>query len=291
MARVLIVEDDKSMNDILVATLTDVELEVRSAFHGKEALEICRDESFELLVTDVRLPGMDGVELIEKLKPAETGMKCIVITGYADFDTPARAIRLNVDDYLIKPFSLRYFLGSVQRVLNQEAEKSTKRALFSQLFERFGLSLGNATDSKFEGMVRKREQAFRSFYVGIRSGCLKQASGAVLYSSLESLEGRFRSLMNDRTTEETKIDRLGNSYRKIQNRLASLEIGEEEDEGTQGTLPLTSFAPLFRAIKESEISFGDLLYAPLLRKTPDSRLEPLIEILELKRKLWPGLAS
>ena len=48
-----------------------------------------------------------------------------------------------------------------------------------------------------------------------------------------------------------------------------------------------TFKPLFHAIKSGEVSFGDLLYAPLLRKTPDSRFEAQAELLELKRKLWP----
>ena len=151
--------------------------------------------------------------------------------------------------------------------------------------------MGNVKNHDFEAMVRKREDAFRGLFVGTRSGFLGQGSGAVIYSRLETLEAPFRRLMNDAEAEVPKIERLRDCYAEIHEDLASMDAEANEHKQSQEVLPLSLFAPLFRAIKESEISFGDLLYAPLLRKTPDSRLESLTELLELKRRLWPGLAS
>jgi CheY-like chemotaxis protein len=291
MASVLVIEDDKSMNAILVSTLTDDDHDVQSVFTGEDAIDLCQTESFDLVITDVRLPGKDGVETIGELKKIHPKLKCIVITGYASEDTPVRAIRLKIDDYLFKPFSFRYFLQSVQRVLEQEAERKSKRDLFSKLFDRFGLSMGDDKDDKLEDLVNSRQEAFRGLFVGTRSGYLSQYNANEIYTSLESLESKFRRLLNSPKASSALIRELEESYRDIHEQLALLEIGAKEDTVIRETLEVEVFAPLFEAIKDSQISFDDLLYAPLLRKTPDSRFETLSELLALKRKLWPGTAQ
>lgn len=287
MAKVLVVEDDKSMNEILVTTLTDEDHEVQPAFSGDEALDYCKAQSYDLLITDVRLPGADGVETLARLREQQPELKCIVITGYAQEDTPVRAIRLNVDDYLFKPFSLAYFLRAVDRVLGEEHEKKSKKAMFAKLFQRFGLSMGDDNDSKLVGLVRERQESFRGLYVGARSGYLNQQAANEIYVSLESLEADFRKLLNAKSSTADQIFDLQEHYTDIHERLALCEIGAQ-DETQRPILPQESFAPLYTAIKDSEISFEELLYAPLLRKTPDSRFETLSELLELKRKLWPA---
>lgn len=288
MAKVLVVEDDKSMNEILVTTLTDEDHEVQPAFSGDEALDYCKAQSYDLLITDVRLPGADGVETLARLREQQPNLKCIVITGYAQEDTPVRAIRLNVDDYLFKPFSLAYFLKAVDRVLGEEHEKKSKKAMFKKLFQRFGLSMGDDNDSKLVGLVRERQESFRGLYVGARSGYLNQHAANEIYVSLETLEAEFRKLLNAKNSTADQIFDLQEHYTDIHERLALCEIGAQ-DEAERPTLPKESFAPLYTAIKDSEISFEELLYAPLLRKTPDSRFETLSELLDLKRKLWPAL--
>ena len=289
MARVLVVEDDSSMNEILVSTLTDDEHEVVSVFTGQEAIDWCKSLNFDLVLTDVRLPGIDGVETLEQIKRLQPKVRCIVITGYASEDTPVRAIRLNVDDYLFKPFSLKYFLNSVNRVLGQEEERKSKRALFSKLFARFGLSMGNDEDSKLETMVKERQEAFRGLFVGTRSGYLNRVAAASIYARLESMENKFRKLMNSPEVDTALIVDVRESYTEVHERLALFELGADDVDAAGGpTISMEEFNPLYTAIKESEITFDDLLYAPLLRKTPDVRFETLNELLELKRKLWPG---
>ncbi len=291
MAKVLVIEDDKSMNDILVSTLTDDGHDVRSVFTGEESVDLCRESEFDLVITDVRLPGMDGVETIAELKSIQPKLRCIVITGYASEDTPVRAIRLKVDDYLFKPFSLLYFLQSVTRVLDREKERKSKLALFGKLFARFGLSMGDDQEQKLEDLVSCRQEAFQGLFVGTRSGFLSQYTANEIYTSLESLEGKFRKVLNSSHASSGVIRELRNKYADVHDRLALLEIGAVEDTTLRPILTVEEFAPLYDAIKKSDISFGDLLYAPLLRKTPDSRFETLGELLQLKRKLWPSTAG
>lgn len=291
MAKILVVEDDESMNEILVSTLAEEDHEVQSAFNGPSALELCEKNQFDLVVTDVRLPGIDGVEMFHKLRKLLPKVKCIVITGYAAEDTPVRAIRLRIDDYLFKPFSLMYFLKSVNRALEEEEEKQEKKALFSKLFARFGLLSSKPREDALEALVEERQDAFRGLYVLIRSGYLSERAALEVYTKLELLESKFRTLLHKKDADTSRLNEVGAMYTAIKQRLEGFKAGKAEEAPNTGVLPPDEFTPLFKAILDSEISFEDLLYAPLLRKTPDSRFETLGELLELKRKLWPETAA
>ncbi|MFA7483765.1 MAG: hypothetical protein WC314_24920, partial [Vulcanimicrobiota bacterium] len=215
-------------------------------------------------------------------------IKCIVITGYASEDTPVRAIRLNVNDYLFKPFSLAYFLNTVTRVLHQEEEARTRKDLFSELFSRFGLSIGDDDDALLEELVLEREEAFQGLYVGIRSVFLDENAARELYATLENLESEFRKQMNAVNAEPAITKRMKGEYRDVGERLALLKAGATEDTADLFGMEEEVFKPLYHAIKRGEVGFGELLYAPLLRKTPDSRFEPQTELLDLKHRLWPA---
>ncbi|MCA9777214.1 MAG: response regulator [Candidatus Eremiobacteraeota bacterium] len=285
MGRILVVEDDESMNEILVSTLSDAGHEVKSVFNGEEAVNLCQEVWFDLVITDVRLPGIDGVETLSRLKDIQFALKFIVITGYASEDTPVRAIRLSVDDYLFKPFSLRYLLESVERVLNQEEDKKSKLDLFEALFSEVGLTPAEDSHKLLESLVDARQEAFRGLYVGIRSGYLSQTKAAEIYTDLEALEDAFRNELHVIEKDKSNALKLQAHYSDIHQRLALLKSGDQV--GTKPRIPARLFQPLFDAVKKSAITFEELLYAPLLRKTPEERFEALTELLALKRKLWP----
>ncbi len=121
---VLVIEDDPEMREVLVESLEDAGFEVIGAASGLEAMAVASSRNFDLVVSDVRMAGMDGLESLTRLKSSQPELRTIVITGFASRDSPARAIRLQVDDYLLKPFGLEDFLKSVQRVLESGSRKS-----------------------------------------------------------------------------------------------------------------------------------------------------------------------
>lgn len=297
MSRILVVEDDEQMNSMLELCLSSLDHTVATAFSGPQGIELCRQDTFDLIVTDVRLPGMDGVEMLGNIKKIQPGLKSIVITGYASDDTPIRAIRCQVSDYLFKPFSLQYFMDSVARTLNTEKEKASKLQLFGRLFSKFGLSMRRSQDRALEWLVEERDMAFRFLFVGTRTKYLSQREASELYSKLETLEARYRRLLNEESPKESVVKAIESAYQGIQMHDASplplemLEGGQAKDAPPPRVISREEFEPLYNAVKNSEISFEDLLYAPLLRITPDSRFETMQELLELKRKLWPEVPA
>lgn len=284
MAKILVVEDDESMNEVLAETLEDEGHEVSSVFNGQAALQRVRNNRFDLVVTDVRLPGLDGVETLSQIREEDPSVKCIVITGYASADTPIRAIRLKVDDYLFKPFSLEYFLNSVKRTLDQEKEQESKFKLFqklSNLVEKY-------RDNALVELVAERQEAFRGLYLGTRSGYLQYPAASEVYHRLEVLEDRFRALLNAGKTDNKAARDLQAAYTEVSNRISTLESGGAPIE-SDIDIPSEQMKALFNAIKGSQMGLDDLQYAPLLRKTPDNRFETLQELLVLKHRLWPEL--
>lgn len=283
MARVLVVEDDPSMKNILVDTLEDEGHDVKSAGDGKLATSLTRNNTFDLVISDVRLPGMDGVEVLTELRNIQPGVKCIVITGYASEDTPARAIRLGVDDYLFKPFSLTYFLKIVDRVLQSEQEREQKSSLLRKLFS----FLEKSDKEALRELVAEREEAYRGLYLGARSGYLSKAASHEVYSKLEDLETWFRAILNKDKNDLPEIHAVRDKYTELGNRIAELELSNISADVSDG-VPKEQFDALFEAVKSSHIGLDDLQYAPLLRNTPDERFEAHAKLLDLKHHIWPN---
>jgi two-component SAPR family response regulator len=115
----LVVDDDELVRDSLELEAADAGYRVACAASGSEALALARHNHFDVVVCDIRMPGMDGLEVIERLKRLQPYIRTIVITGYASPDTPVRALKMRVDDYLLKPFDGPAFLASVRQVLDR----------------------------------------------------------------------------------------------------------------------------------------------------------------------------
>ena len=130
---ILVVEDDELMLAALEILLEDEGYEVTTASSGIEAIELAKDKEFDLVVSDVRMAEMDGIETISNVKEQQPDARSIVITGFASPDVPVQAIKMGVDDYIMKPFDDRQFLASVKRCLeNYKLQKAYTSGLQSQ---------------------------------------------------------------------------------------------------------------------------------------------------------------
>ena len=113
MAKILVVEDDEAMNDVLVRSLAGLGHESCSALNSAQAMELAISHTFSLIITDVILPGQDGIECLTMIRSLQPNVRCIVITGYARKEIPAQAVEQRISDYLVKPFTLEQFLTEV----------------------------------------------------------------------------------------------------------------------------------------------------------------------------------
>lgn len=126
---ILVVEDDLDFLDMLSEMLRHEGYEVFAAENGENALEIAQERAFDLVVTDVKLGGIDGLDTLAKLKHGNSELQSLVITGYATEADSVRAISLGVGNYLRKPFTLPDFMRAVNQ-LAEEIHRERKMARF-----------------------------------------------------------------------------------------------------------------------------------------------------------------
>ena len=117
--RVLVVDDEEAIRDLIAKTLTMADYEVNTASDGQAALDALKDADFDLLITDLRMPGMDGLTVIRQARRLSPSLPIIIITGYSTEASAIEAINLGVCGYLTKPFRLPRILSVAARALGE----------------------------------------------------------------------------------------------------------------------------------------------------------------------------
>lgn len=154
---ILLIDDDPLMVEALSLLLGDDGYDVATASSGLEAVGRAAERTFDLVISDVRMAGMDGIQTLTQLRERSPSTRAILITGYASPDTPVLAIKLGVDDYLVKPFDDREFLKSVRRSMETARTQREHETMLKQQWRDFAsvvrlLSAGvEARDPFFEG--------------------------------------------------------------------------------------------------------------------------------------------
>jgi CheY-like chemotaxis protein len=117
--QILLVEDDALVRSFAVKLLQQSGYRVRQAESAKDALEKCGGDAIDLLVSDVVMPGMNGIELADELGRERPEMKVLFLSGYADHETLENRVLQSDSTFLAKPFAVGEFLQTVRRLLDQ----------------------------------------------------------------------------------------------------------------------------------------------------------------------------
>lgn len=117
MIRVLIVEDEKPISELIRLSLSKAGYYCLCAYDGAEAANILEKELFDLVLLDVMLPGVSGFELLEYIQP--TGTPVIFITAKNSLDDRVKGLRMGAEDYIVKPFEIMELLARVEVVLRR----------------------------------------------------------------------------------------------------------------------------------------------------------------------------
>jgi excisionase family DNA binding protein len=119
--RVLVVDDEASIRDLLSKTLALAEYDVDTAPDGTSALDRLRAVSYDLLIADLKMPGMDGLTLIRQAKRIKADLPVIIITGFSTESSAIEAVNLGVAGYLTKPFRVPQVLAAASKALGAPA--------------------------------------------------------------------------------------------------------------------------------------------------------------------------
>ena len=118
--RILIVDDEVATCEVLAQRLSKEGYSCVLAHNGKEALHHFYKEHFSLMISDIKMPEMDGLELLKKVKTLGPQMMVIMMTGYAEVDTVVKALHFGAYDFILKPFDLDLVVFSVKKALDKK---------------------------------------------------------------------------------------------------------------------------------------------------------------------------
>jgi excisionase family DNA binding protein len=117
--RVLVVDDEASIRELLSKTLALAEYDVDTAPDGRTAIERLRLGQYDLLIADLKMPGLDGLSLIREAKRLKADLPVIIITGFSTESSAIEAVNLGVAGYLTKPFRVPQVLAAAARALGE----------------------------------------------------------------------------------------------------------------------------------------------------------------------------
>jgi len=130
---ILIAEDEEITLKHLLSTLQKEGYEVSGLSNGRKALERMEEENFDVLIADIKMPGLTGIELLEKIKEKDIETEVIIITGYGSIDSAVAAMKKGAYDYITKPFDLDEMLLKVKKIYDEKVLKKEIVALKTSL--------------------------------------------------------------------------------------------------------------------------------------------------------------
>ncbi|MGD9238084.1 MAG: response regulator, partial [Desulfobacterales bacterium] len=113
--KILLVDDEKDIREILSLALVDMGYTVMEAENGVEALRIFKETQPALVLTDIKMPGMDGIELLQKIKRENPEVEVVMITGHGDMDLAIKSLKFEATDFITKPINVDALEIALQR--------------------------------------------------------------------------------------------------------------------------------------------------------------------------------
>lgn len=228
---ILIVDDDAGVRESIGGVLADEGFRVRYAADGVEAIARAGEERPDLVLLDVWLPGMDGIQVLERLRAEHEGLPVIVISGHGNIETAVRATKLGAVDFIEKPFSIEGLLESVSGALQRarphvaEHEAETSEAARTE-----GLRTSNAVvhgrRTRQRTVARSVVGAGLGLHSGVRTGIILHPmppdSGIVFGSVSGGGEVEADVANVDSTGYATTLFKKGLAVRTVEHLMATL---------------------------------------------------------------------
>jgi two-component system NtrC family response regulator len=145
-ARILVVDDDENIRKVLTTILEDEGYVVEAVENGKKAIEKTKKSFYNLVLIDIRLPDMEGIELLTKMKDTVPKTRKIIITGYPTLQNAIEAVNKGADAYILKPFDMESVLQTIRdQRKKQEEERKYSEEKVAEFIETRVRELGSET--------------------------------------------------------------------------------------------------------------------------------------------------
>jgi len=140
--KILIVDDEEIIQNFMKDVLSDQGYEAKTVSSGEEAVRLFKKNSFDLIITDIKMPGMDGIQVLRAAKELDSNQDVIVMTGHASTETAVESMKLGAADFITKPFNLDQIKIVVAKALERRRlwKKAEEGEIYKQLSRIDGLT-------------------------------------------------------------------------------------------------------------------------------------------------------
>jgi two-component system response regulator PilR (NtrC family) len=261
--RILIVDDDDIVRESLSAVLENRGFSCRQAVDGSEALQLLRQTDFDVVITDLEMPQINGIELIEKASQFNSRTSFILITAYGSMETAIEALRKGAFDYLIKPLNFEDVAIKVKKLLEHRELVLENQALRQEINSQYDFSniIGQSPAiQKLFTTIRRVSDSDAHVLITGNSGTGKELVAKALHYNSPRSKGRFVAINCGAITEtlfESELfgHKRGSFTGAVQDKDGLFKAAHN---GTLfldeiGELALSSQAKLLRALESKEI--------------------------------------
>jgi two-component system response regulator PilR (NtrC family) len=267
-AHILLVDDEDRLRDVVAERLRDQGFEVTPASSGEDALAELEGFAFDVIVSDLRLPGIDGRVVIDRALDRYPGIIAIVVTGYATVKDAVDIIKRGAADFVAKPFQFDELLHAITTAIEQRRLKDENAYLRRQLDERFGLGAMVGKSPSMRALYQTIETVAptsATILVTGETGTGKEMVARAIHQASERRQERFVAI-NCGAIPETLLEaELFGHVRGAFTGAVAMRAGriEQADKGTLfldevGTMPAALQMKLLRVLQEREFErIGD----------------------------------
>lgn len=268
MPHLLLVDDEESLRSVVAERLTDEGFQVIQASDGESALKAIDGFAFDVIVSDLRLPGVGGFQVIEAAISRYPGIIAIVVTGYGTVKDAVDMIKLGAADFIAKPFQFDELMHVLNKALEQRRLKSENAYLHEQLDERFGLGSMVGKSAPMRSLFQLIETVApttTTILITGETGTGKEMVARAIHQTSSRHRGRFVAI-NVSAIPETLLDAelFGHAKGAFTGAVAMRQGRlEQADGGTLfldevGTMPMALQMKMLRVLQEREFErIGD----------------------------------
>ena len=192
--RMLVVDDEPGMRQLLDTAFTDKGFSVSTASNGDKAVELIRDEAFDVIITDLKMPGRDGLAVLKAAKEKSVDSKVVLITAYGTIETAVEAMRLGAYDFIAKPFKLAEIELKVAKIVRAKGAERVESREPEAALPRRGI-VGDSDETKqLLAMIRKIAPSRSSVLITGPSGTGKELVAKAIHDASARCEQPFVAL-------------------------------------------------------------------------------------------------
>lgn len=261
MAKILVIDDERSIRNTLKDILEFEKHEVALAGDGQTGLDAAQSESFDIIFSDIKMPGMDGIELLTILKEKEVEAPVVMISGHGNIETAVECIKKGAFDFIEKPIDLNRLLITVRNALDKNILVTETKILKKKIAKRHQMIGTSQAIEKVRTMIDKVAPTDARVLITGENGTGKEVVARLLYEQSTRINAPFvevncAAIPSELIESELFGHEKGAFTSAIKQRIGKFE---QADNGTIfldeiGDMSLSAQTKVLRVLQESELT-------------------------------------